>query len=204
MNLDELQQAWKREGEDGTPLRANLEKLKQAHQPIDKIKRNMRKELIYQCLAILGFGVLPLQLKFNQQFSTLYYFVYTLLVIVSAYYLYRFYAFFRQMHNYSGSSKDNLYELYYEIRLNMEAYKSFSFLLVPFAIVAAILMSFNTRMQNAPGEELIRASDWFRIPITLVIMILVVIWLTNWWVNHFYGKHARKIRQLLDELKEVE
>ncbi|WP_290797199.1 hypothetical protein [Flavihumibacter sp. UBA7668] len=204
MNLDELQEAWKQEGKDSDSLNPTLEKLKQVNQPLDKIRFNMKKELIFQSLAIVLMGFWPIQFRFNQQFSMAYYSIYLLLLIVSLYYFYRFYGFFKMMHNYSGNSKDSLYELYYEIRINMEAYKSFSFLLVPFAMIAALLIVFNSRMLKNPEKPLLTDADWIFIPIVLVCMTIFIIWATNRWVDSFYGKHAKKIKNLLDELKESE
>lgn len=202
MNLDELQKAWGKEGSDSEPLNLVLEKLKKAHQPLDRIRSNMRKELIYQSIAILIMGFWPIYFKFNQQFSIAYYSIYALLIMVSVYYFLRFYRFFKESHQYTGNSKDNLYELYYEIRLNMEAYKSFSFLLVPFAMIAALLIVFNRRLLKYPDKQLMEASDWIVIPVVLVLMTVFIIWATNWWVEKYYGKHAKQIRNLLDELKE--
>jgi amino acid transporter len=204
MNLDELQKAWGKEGSDSEPLKLVLEKLKKAHQPLDRIRSNMRKELIYQSIAILIMGFWPIYFKFNQQFSIAYYSIYALLIIVSVYYFLRFYRFFKESHQYTGNSKDNLYELYYEIRLNMEAYKSFSFLLVPFAMIAALLIVFSRRLVKYPDKQLMDASDWIVIPVVLVLMTVFIIWATNWWVEKYYGKHAKQIRNLLDELKEPE
>lgn len=202
MNLDELQKAWGKEGSDSEPLNLVLEKLKKAHQPLDRIRSNMRKELIYQSIAILIMGFWPIYFKFNQQFSIAYYSIYALLIMVSVYYFLRFYRFFKESHQYTGNSKDNLYELYYEIRLNMEAYKSFSFLLVPFAMIAALLIVFSRRLLKYPDKQLMEASDWIVIPVVMVLMTVFIIWATNWWVEKYYGKHAKQIRNLLDELKE--
>lgn len=204
MNLDELQEAWKQEGKDSDPLHTELDKLKQVNQPLDRIRFNMKKELIVQSFAIVLMGFWPIQFRFNQQFSMAYYCIYFLLLMVSLYYFYRFYCFFKMMHNYSGNSKDSLYELYYEIRINMEAYKSFSFLLVPFAMIAALLIVFNSRMLKYPEKPLLTDADWIFIPIVMVCMTAFIIWATNWWVEHFYGKHAKQIRKLIEELKESE
>lgn len=202
MKIEDFQQAWDAEGSEEIALPDQLEKLSMAHQPIDMIKKNMRKELVLQCIGILMFGIFPLLLEFNRQFCYIYYFSYSLLLFISLYYLVRFYRFSRAIHNYALNSLDSLYELYYEIRINMETYKSFSFLLFPFTIVASILFSLNLRLRNDPAKELIRQSDWIFFPISVVILTLATIWLTNWWVEHHYGKYARQIRSLLDELKD--
>lgn len=204
MNLDELQQAWDKEGAETEPLNLVPEKLKKAHHPLDRIRHNMKKELFFQSFAILLMGIWPFQFHFNQNFSIAYYAIYFLLLVVSAYYFLRFYRFFKEINHYSGSSKDSLYELYYEIRLNMEAYKSFSFLLVPFAMIAALLIVFNRRLLKHPDKPLLEAADWIVIPVVLVVMTIFIIWATHWWVERYYGKHAKQIRNLLDELKEPE
>lgn len=202
MKIEDFQQAWDAEGSEELVLPAKLEKLRMAHQPIDMIKKNMRQELVYQSAAIAFLGVFPLLIGFNRQFYFIYYFAYTSLLLVSAYYLVRFYKFSRVIHNYAVSSLDSLYELDYEIRINMEAYKSFSFLLVPFTIVASILFTLHLRIRVDHDEELFKPADWVSFPLTIGIIILATVWLTNWWVEHYYGKYARQIRILLDELKE--
>ncbi len=204
MNIEDFQSAWEKEGADSKPLNPVLEKLQRAHQPLDRIRFNMRKELICQSIAIVTMGFWPVFFRFNYEFSIFYYSIFALLVVITVYYFARFYQFFKDIHNYSASSKDSLYELYYEIRLNMEAYKSYSFLLVPFAIVAAMLIVFNSKMQKNPGMPLMDSSDWVKYPLVVVVMVAFIIWATHRWVDHFYGKHAKQIRKLLDELKETD
>lgn len=202
MNLDDLQNAWKAEGGDGDALPSLHAELKKARQPIDRIRKNMKGEMFYQLAAILILGGLPFYFRFTTQLSMVYYSAYVLLLLISVYYFNRFYRFFKEIDSYTGNSKDNLYELYYSIRLNMEAYKSFSFLLLPFAILAALLTSLNV---PEPGNYAVPKVDnqhWVTLPIVIAVVSITVFLATNWWVEHFYGKYARQIRHLLDELKE--
>jgi HD superfamily phosphodiesterase len=41
-----------------------------------------------------------------------------------------------------------------------------------------------------------------QMPIDGIQRVMDLIAATNWWVNYFYGKHAKRIRKILDDLKE--
>lgn len=202
MNFEELQTAWKDSSPDEVSIPSTLEQLKSAQQPIDRITGNMRKEIYYQVASILLMGVFPIIFQLGSQAYRLYYLMYVLMMVISIYYFYKFYRFFRQIPHYNNNSKDSLYELYYQIRLNLETYKSFSFLLLPFAIMASLLIIFDQRFQ--PGSVSLQFSnrDWGVLTGAIIGATVAIIITVNWWVEYFYGKYARQIRKLLDELRE--
>ena len=54
MNFDKLQEQWKSEPAEYSEIPKELDKIKEAHNPIDKVRSNMKKELIVQlCLLLL-------------------------------------------------------------------------------------------------------------------------------------------------------
>src|SRR5690606_31814822 len=122
----------------------------------------------------------------------LYYALYALMLLICGYYLVKFYIFFREMNHSTLSSKENLYELYYEIRLKIETYKSFSYILMPFSILFCAILIFGQDTQgffhklgNITSTNMIA----FFILFSAIIILITV--MTNWWVNYFYGKYVK-------------
>lgn len=203
MNLNEFQEAWQKEDGGEKELTLKISALKQAHQPIDSIRKNMKNELYMQVVVIALLAYAPFYYGITGKLLMAYLTLYALLIAVSGYYFYRFYLFFKSMHNYNATAKDSLYELYYEIRLHCEMYKSLSYLLVPFLLVIGGIIGYSKNMRELPGETFFTGeSDLLILPVMAIIGTLIIIVATNWWVNHFYGKHAKSIRKILDELKE--
>jgi hypothetical protein len=203
MNLNDLQEAWNREEGGENELKLNLVALKEAHQPLESIRKNMKLELYVQLAAIGFLAFAPAYFGITGKLMMAYYSLYALMLAVSGYYFYRFYLFFKRMHNYNANAKDNLYELYYEIRLNIEMYKSLSYLIFPFALVIGGMIGYSFNMNENPRDTiLINENDGIILPVLAIIITLFLIAATNWWVNYFYGKHAKRIRKILDDLKE--
>ena len=96
-----------------------------------------------------------------------------------------------------------MYETYFDIRLNMELYKTFGFALTPFLILYLVGFSYYA-FSKIPGFF----SDDFTNSQVIGLFSIVVFSLffmgfyVEWWVRHFYGKFAKEIRKVLDELKE--
>jgi hypothetical protein len=203
MNFNDIQEAWNREEREENELKLNLAALKEAHQPIDSLRKNMRNELYMQVAAIIFFAFAPFYYGITGKLLMAYFTFYGLLVAVSGAYFYRFFLFFRKIHHYNASAKDNLYELYYEIRLHCEMYKSLTYLLLPFALVMRGIIGYTSRLKKFPDEPMFTGdTDWLIFSVLSLVITLIYISFTNLWVNHFYGKHAKSIRKILDELKE--
>lgn len=205
MDFNDIQSAWNNDQSNEVKLPSNLEKLQSANTPLDKIRKNLKNEFIYQILAIVFMGLLPFQFQFSPLMKTGFYALYTLFVVICAYFLVKLYLFFKRLNKANANTKDNLYETYYDIRLNMELYKSFSYSLVPFALVFLGMISLNDfgldQLTVFMKKDSADAFIWVLIGV-FVAMTASIAFATEWWVNHFYGKYAKEIRKVIDELKE--
>jgi hypothetical protein len=96
-----------------------------------------------------------------------------------------------------------LYEIYTDIRINMELYKTFSFALIPFLILFLLGSTF---YNNPKTTELLNGNLETKVlVIVMTIVIFCILFMAiaaEWWVHKFYGKYAKEIRKVLDELKE--
>jgi hypothetical protein len=200
MNLDDIKSTWQNESDSDIKIPESVAGLKSAHAPVERIRKNMKNELYAQIIAIIIMGFIPFHFKFRPEFMGPFYASYAILIAISFYYLLRFYFFYKRITDNSLSSKENLYALYYDIRLNIEMYKSFSYSLVPFilifiGIVALNLKKFENVSLHTPQVVLVASG--------LYIFIMVVMGLaTVSWIKYFYGRYIRQIKGLLDQLKE--
>ncbi|TDE45594.1 hypothetical protein E0I26_06510 [Flavobacterium rhamnosiphilum] len=203
MDFKDIQSAWNNDTDSDIKVPTNLEKLKSANMPLEKIRKNLRFELINQFLALVFIGLIPLCSKFPANMITPYYFLYAIMFAVSIYYLVKLFLFFKRLNTTVLNTKDNLYETYYDIRLNMELYKTFTFALGPFIMMylTGYFLYKNPDLMSMFSGDIIH-SKLVPLLVTLVFSILLVGFLTEIWVHYFYGKYAKQIRKVLDELKE--
>jgi len=203
MDFNDIQNAWNNEKTENIILPENLEKIQSANMPLEKIRKNLKNEFIYQILSISFVGTVPIICHFTPQIIFLYYLLYSLYVAVCIYYLMKFYFFFKRLNKTTMTTKDSLYETYFDIRLNMELYKTFGFALTPFLVLYLLgfyfyalsktQLSFNYEFSN--GQLL----GFFAI---VVFTVLTMGLSLEWWVHKFYGKYATEIKKVIDELRE--
>lgn len=203
MDFNELQNTWNSDDGAGGLLPATLAKIKSANTPLDKIRKNLKKEFIFQLVAIAFFGFAPLLYDFPQKTVMPFYLLYSFFVAVSIYYLVKLFLFYKRLHAVTLTTKDSLYETYFDVRLNMELYKTFGFALTPF-LVLFLVGVFYFQYSERAGFQLsaISNSMWLTLFAIVAASILFMGLALEWWVRHFYGKYAKEIKIVLDELKE--
>ncbi len=204
MNLNEIKEKWGQENSAAVDLPQKISQLKTAQHPLDIIKRHMKKELTWQIIGLLSFAFGPLILSIKTPLHIgIYYAAYAMNLALSSYYFYGFSRFYHQIGIQSTESRDNLLEIYYELRINMERYNSFNFLLLPFVmtffglLLQGLFEAKKMELQHVSTNLLIGLGG-----ILMLLMTVMYILLTLMWVGHFYGKYASKIKLVLDELKE--
>lgn len=205
MDFKDIQSAWDGDKPENVVVPTKLEKLKSANMPLDKIRKNLKNEFIYQFLSILFLGLIPVIYKFPPVMSTFFYGLFVLFLVICAYFLMKLYWFYKRLNSAETNTKDNLYDTYFDIRLNMELYKSFTYSLVPFALIFASMILLRDQTQEMMDFILYKKSANLIIGSLFagfISMMVTVAFFTEWWINHFYGKYAKEIRKVLDELKE--
>ncbi|MBF4492614.1 MULTISPECIES: hypothetical protein [unclassified Flavobacterium] len=203
MDFNDIQNAWNNEKTENVVLPNNLEKIQSANTPLDKIKKNLKNEFIYQILSIVFIGFIPILCNFPQKGIVLFYLLYSLFTAVSLYYLIKLYLFYKRLGSIELKTKDSLYETYFDIRLNMELYKTFGFALTPFLILYLIGL-FYFQLSKIPGflsNEITNYQLAVLASVVIFTMLFMGIML-EWWVQKFYGKYAKEIKKVIDELKE--
>lgn len=200
MDFNDIQSAWNSENTKNVVVPTQLEKVQQANTPLDKIKKNLKNEFIYQIVSIVLIGFAPYLNGFPEQAITPFYLLFSLFVAVSAYYLIKLFIFYKRLNKTALNTKDNLYETYFDIRLNMELYKTFGFALTPFMILFLVGILY-FKLPNA-ATLFTDSTNSIALFVSVLFSMLFMGVALEWWVHFFYGKYAKEIRTVLDELKE--
>lgn len=202
MNLDELKSAWNTEKTDDVHIPSRIEQLGKANHPLDKLKRNMRNEWYMQLLALVALGVAPFFSGLHTSTYMVYYAAYAMSLIVSVYYLSVFRRFYQQVNHYTADTKDNLTEIYYQFRLNIERYHSFGFLLIPLVLVWGGASVYSKLLQNGQDFSTLTPTLKYSLLILAVGITALMVLAMPAWTRFYYRKYTRQLKQVLDELKE--
>ena len=206
MNFDKLQEQWNQENNE-VSLPQNLDKIKEAHNPIDKVRRNMKFDLISQAVLTVLIGFVPYIKKNEWDFQSISIFAlfYVLMVGFMLYYTLKFYRFYKQSYNLSYDSRKNLMWFAYELRLFIELYRALTFIMMFLGMALGLYfgMHFNTT-----GQDIfhLKDADFLKLFGVLFFMVafllgLVVLFM-EFVINHYYGKYYKKIKNILNQLDE--
>lgn len=207
MNFDDLKSAWDSDKTANTDTPVHITPLKTAQTPIDKLRNQMKQEFFLHCLALVITGFAPQLLDFNPVFVLPFYALYTLYTAICVYYMAKLYLFYKRLSTNSLSSRDNLYETYYDIRVHVEMYKSYTYAISPFAILIGLMIILNVKdgaLLKSIQEKGLAEKEILLIGGMLLTAIVALIITTEIWVNKYYNKYVKQIRKLLDLLKEEE
>lgn len=201
MNFDQLKEQWNNE-DNNVHIPDTIKQLKESKHPIEKIQKSMKKEFPAQILAIIFIGFFPFQFQFPSSLYLIYYVSYILIVVISTYYLYGFYKFYKQTELYTGNTKNSLWKIFHELTLNMERYQSFGFLLLPHFLLTIGLATYSILEQKGKTlSEISKANQVFIILAFLLATLFVVVGIIAW-TKYFYGRHAQKLEDILNDMEE--
>jgi hypothetical protein len=201
MDFNDLQSAWNNDHSKPTSLPNHLDRIQSANTPLDRIKKNLKNEFVYQIISIIFLGFLPLIYGFPAQAYAPFYLLFSIFVAISIYYLVKLYIFYRRLGKTTLSTKDSLYETYYDILLHMELYKTFGFALTPFVILflmGILYLKMPDFFQTGTDNHVFMLATFSIVTFSMLFMGIVL----EWWVHHFYGKYTREMRKVIDQLKE--
>ncbi len=201
MNFDQLKEQWNNE-DSNVHIPDSTQQLKESKHPIEKIQKNMKKEFPAQILAIILIGFFPFLLKFPASQYIIYYVSYSMMVIISSYYLFGFYKFYKQTELYTGNTKNSLWKIYHELKLNMERYQSFGFLLLPHFLVTIGLSIYSTLEKKGKSLSDLTQANQGSLIILIVVGTLAVVTSIILWTKYIYGRQAKQLEAILNEMDE--
>lgn len=201
MNFDQLKSEWNKENTD-INIPDTIHQLKESKHPIERIQKNMKKEFVMQIVAIILIALFPLQFKFPSSQYIIYYTSYVMLVVISSYYLFGFYKFYRQTEFYTGNTKNSLWKIYHELKLNLERYQSFGFLLLPHFLLTIGLVIYNTLLAKGKTFSDLTNNHVAALILTVLTGTIAVVSSIILWTKYLYGRDAKKLENILNDMEE--
>lgn len=201
MDFEKMKENWKHDTDKQVVLPEKISKLKSMH-PLERLKRNMRIEFFVQFVAVIALAFVPRAYHFAPKTYFIYYITYATFFVVAAYYFYDFYRFYGKIQQYSDNTKNTLHQLYYQLLLNVERYKSFAFLLIPYFLSCTCILIYNKLLSKNRSIETISENQAI-VLFTLIISVIILYMLAvKLWVENCYGKYAKEIKSILEEMDE--
>lgn len=196
-NMNKLEQAWQHQ-DNGAEIDVRQLDVRETHSIIDAVRKNMRMEF-YLFLATPLMFAIPFFLKTSTFLSSsILIITFLVLLLVSIYYLSRFYKFYKSSGNMLFNTKENLTWFYYELRFNMELYRSFVYHGLSIGFFAGFIWGIIE--PHISKHTVIDQLDLLLYGIFIIILLFLTVWLTQFWLRVFYGKHLERVKALLDEL----
>lgn len=203
MNFDELRDAWAKEPIDGGAIPALPSK--KTLTAISRIRSNMRTEFVFTLIAygltavfILGFA--------RSHISILIVCAAAFMFTQAAYYFTRFFLFYRRTGRYDLSLKGSLRKIVFELELNMEVYRTYSFCVTPLACLLSLAVLDATGITNfmklfACSDTPVGAGNLLWIIVTLLIAQVIGAFFLNLHLKLQYGSYLRDLKRTLDDLE---
>src|ERR1044072_7469329 len=139
MNFDELQSAWHSDKGNDVVVPDSVTKLRSVATPVERIRKNMRIEFVVMLCLIISIPLLRVAYK-DQLAPMPFYAMYVALIILTIFYYIKFYLFYKRLDTAALNSKDSLYEVYYDIKLNIEMYRSFNYSVIPLLLLYQVMV----------------------------------------------------------------
>lgn len=197
MNFDQLKNEWNNEALKSPVVSEKILKIKEAHTPIDKIRKKMKSEFFIQLLALIVMAFIPRIFNLSPEMKPMFIAFYALASGFTAYYFFKFYVFYKNTYNLAIDTRKNLLWFYYEMKLNIELYKALTYMfgLIAFAGFIAYIFINKGSLINANTKNL---------SLIIVVACFSAIFLiglfTEFWAKYYYGKDLNKIKMVIDQL----
>lgn len=209
MNLDDLQKQWQQQPAGHFQLPTQLDSLKKAHTPVEKIRKNMKNEFWFQLAGLAVLAAAPMLMKSSREFLLIYYAFLPVVLAISGYYLFRFFRFYQDSIRMDLDTRKNLYRFYYEMKLNIEAYKAFNYSIGIFLIPLGLLFVLQDKFPDPflaihqyLSTHTIGTTQVLIVAVVLVAAVFLIDMMARIWVEKYYLPYVRQIEGVLNELEE--
>ncbi|MFC4142954.1 hypothetical protein [Pedobacter mendelii] len=198
MNFDDLKNEWNADGAEETNISEDMLKIKQAHTPIDIIRRKMKHEFNYQIVALVLMAGIPYFFNFSTNMKMVYMVFYAVTCGFTAYYFFKFYRFYKNSCDMSRDSRKSILWFFYEMKLNIELYKSLTYI-IAFIGLAFFAVYLFVEKASIFTKIMAKLSTTYLI-LNCFISILIIGAITELWAWYYYGKHLKRVKKVVDEL----
>ncbi|WP_121966309.1 hypothetical protein [Myroides sp. N17-2] len=201
MNFDDLKKSWQEQSIEDSVSISNDLGAQVSHLPLEKVRKNVKKEIWVQVLSVILVAFTPQLLKLNASRIGGFYLFYILFVLICGYYIFKMYIFYKRSASLNLNSKDSVYESYYSLKLYIQLYESFSYSLIPFGILLLLAVTSSNTLDSILRGDI---TSLIKLGIASVIMLGFIYVLLKIWISKLYGQYLIQIENTLELFTEQE
>ena len=212
MELEVLKEIWRDAGDKTDPQPPNAEIIgmlnKSSQSPISKMKRNVMKETILVTVLLGGIAIYYF-IAFKGRFNIIAWF-YTALVFLFGLYYYRKWKLLDGMQCVACEVKSNLQRQLRALETYIRFYLLAGTVVIPVLFIFLGLVFYYSFPAGAfylifppiykSTAAIIGASIMW--VISLALLSLITYFGNRYFINRLYGRHIRKLKQILDQMEE--
>ncbi len=195
MDLENLKNNWKEE--EVFPPEISLEKQNEIRNPLEKIKKNIKFEL-WSTLPIFPLALWILYKMVEDK--TIVLFASTLIgvmFLVVIFYAFKIYKFYKEINTNSLSSFQHILEMEYQMKYYRDLYQSYFIALLPIMMSEFFIIFLYSRKNEFENFESLAGT--LIISMIIGFGLLFLFWFI--WYQFFYGRHFKKIKSIIKNIK---
>lgn len=205
MNIDDLKDAWGKDEPQDMKLPVNAEMLGKTTSVLGRLRKNMKSE--FNALLVSYAIIISFLFKGNQSpffFNMSIILLFSILVLNCFYYL-RFYTFYKSVSRYDVNMRSSIRKIVYELELNAEIYKTYSFSVVPLSVLATITL-ISSKISADFLNKVLNANGYLSWGVMLMIFGIVLISFTLSYifitihVRSSYGRYLAELKKVMHDL----
>lgn len=214
MNFDELKNQWGQESTPDQSIPRLNRSLNQANNAIDKVRKNMRKDfygiIVLFIISLMVILFVPQYIFVHQILQFIIWSFFLTFTILSSYFLFKFYRFYKKSYTLSYSMKDNLWWFYYELRSFIDFYYMFNVVALTMGFSCGLSLGYigaNLKFVKNQDNVISQSMDQLGVNAYLFLIVMIVIIIggmigLHYAVKYMYGKHLNQLKRTLDLLRE--
>lgn len=209
MNIDELKDAWNKDDSGDMRLHLDTARINKTTSVVGRLRKNMKAELFSLLISYaMVFAVLFRNVRSPLFFNITVVLLFSSLVI-TVFYFFRFYVFYKSIGQYDLSIVDSIRKITYELELNTEIYKTYSFSAIPLSVLTALaLIASKIRFDHLNNAILTNSSplsiDMMLYVFATILLSFVITYICiNIHVRLSYGKYLADLKQVVNDLGEL-
>ena len=209
MNIDELKDAWNKDDSGDMRLHLDTARINKTTSVVGRLRKNMKAELFSLLISYaMVFAVLFRNVRSPLFFNITVVLLFSSLVI-TVFYFFRFYVFYKSIGQYDLSIVDSIRKITYELELNTEIYKTYSFSAIPLSVLTALaLIASKIRFDHLNNAILTNSSplsiDMMLYVFATILLSFVITYICiNIHVGLSYGKYLADLKQVVDDPGEL-
>lgn len=198
MNFDQLKNDWNKPETEAAEISQDMLDIKEAHTPIDKIRKQMKCEFFFQLASLLFLAFTPRIFGFPPEIKPVFIVFYSIMCGFTSYYFFKFYLFYKHSYDLSLDTRKNLLWFYYEMKLNIELYKALTYILgfIALSFVTVYLLMVKGSILQLVLDKI----SMVYIILNCFITILIIGLITELWAKFYYGKYVKELKKIIDKL----